>query len=81
MMHAVFEILVAVLAALARFVFRNGRALFALAVGAGVGLVLGVSLARFGDASKGMVLLAVLIGALVVAPEVIAYLNRLKPGK
>jgi hypothetical protein len=81
MMHAVFEILIAVLAALARFVSRNARPLFALAVGAGVGLALGLSLARFGDVSKGMVLLAVVIGALVVAPEVISYLNRLKPGK
>ena len=81
MMHAVFEILIAFVAAFARFVSRNARPLFGLAVGAGVGLMLGLSLARFGDASKGMVLMAIVIGALVVAPEVIAYLNRLKPGK
>ena len=80
-MHAAFEILVALLAALVRLVFRNARQLFALALGAGLGLALGVSLARFGGVSKGMVLLAVVIGALVVAPEVIAYLNRLSPRK
>jgi len=80
-MHAAFEIIIAVLAALARFVSRNARPLFALALGAGLGLAIGVSLARSGGVSKGMVLLAAVIGALVVAPEVIAYLNRLKPGR
>jgi hypothetical protein len=81
MMHAAFEILVAVLVALARFVSRNFRPLFALALGAGLGLALGLSLAHFGNASRSMVLVAVVIGALVAAPEIIAYLDRLSPKK
>ncbi len=80
-MHGSFEIIVAILAAIARCVSRNARPLFALALGAGLGLVIAASLARFGGVSKGMVLLAGVIGALVVAPEVIAYLDRLKPGR
>jgi len=80
-MNAFVQILIELSVRLARFVIRNFRAIFGLALGAGIGLAIGVSLARFGNASRGMVLMAVIIGALVVAPEIIAYLNKLSPRK
>jgi len=80
-MNAFVQILIELSVRLARFVIRNLRAMFGLALGAGLGLALGLSLARFGNASKGMVLMAVIIGALVAAPEIIAYLNKLSPRK
>jgi len=80
-MNLFTEILIELCVRLVRFSLRNLRALFGLALGAGLGLALSLSLARCGGVSKGMVLMAVVIGALVVAPEVIAYLNRLKPGR
>jgi hypothetical protein len=81
MMLAFLEILIESLLALGRFVARNFRPLFALSVGAGLGLAIAISLAKFGDVSAGMILMAAVIGAAVVAPRIIDYLNRIAPRK
>lgn len=78
-MSAFLEILIELLVRLLRFVFRNFRVIFALAVGAGLGLFFGLSLARYGGVSRTTMLMFVIIGAVVVAPAVIAFLGRIAP--
>jgi hypothetical protein len=78
-MNAFLEILIELLVRLMRFVLRNFRVIFALAVGGGLGLAFGVSLSRFGGVSRTTLLMFVVIGAVVVAPLVIGFLNRIAP--
>ena len=78
-MNAFLEILVELSVRLIRLVLKNIKVIFALAVGAGVGLVFGISLSRFGGVGKATKLMFVVIGAIVVAPMVIGFLNRIAP--
>jgi hypothetical protein len=78
-MSAFLEILIELSVRLLRFVLRNFRVIFSLAVGAGLGLGFGLSLARFGGVSGTTLLLFIVIGAAVVAPAVIAFLGRIAP--
>jgi hypothetical protein len=80
-MSALFEILVELSVRLIRFVLKNIKVIFALAVGAGVGLAFGISLSSFGGVSGATKLMFVVIGAIVVAPMVIGFLNRIAPGR
>lgn len=78
-MIAFLEIIIESLLAFARFVAKHLRPLFALAVGAGLGLAIAISLAQFGGVDGWMILMAAIIGAVVVAPKIIEYLNRIAP--
>jgi len=78
-MNAFLEILVELSVRLIRFLLRNFRVIFALAVGAGFGLAFGLSLAKYGGVSGLTLLMFVVIGAVVVAPVVIAFLGRIVP--
>jgi hypothetical protein len=78
-MHALIEIAIELIARLLRCLLRNFRPLFALAVGAGFGLAFGLSLAKYGGVSGLTLLMFVVIGAVVVAPAVIAFLGRIAP--
>ncbi len=78
-MNAFLEILIELAVRLMRFVLRNFRTIFSLAIGAGVGLLFGLSLSRFGGVGKATMLMFVVIGAVVVAPMVIGFLNRIAP--
>ena len=78
-MNAFLEILVELSVRLIRFLLRNFRVIFALAVGAGFGLAFGLSLAKYGGVSGLTLLMFVVIGAVVVAPAVIAFLGRIVP--
>jgi len=80
-MNAFMEILIELTIRLVRFVVRNFRAVFGLLIGAGFGLVFGISLARYGGVSFLVILMFMVIGALVVAPMVVAYLNGLSQKK
>jgi hypothetical protein len=78
-MSAFLEILIELSVRLVRFVFRNFRVIFSLAVGAGFGLFFGLSLARYGGVSALVILMFIIIGAVVVAPALIGFLNRIAP--
>ena len=78
-MSAFVEVLVELSVRLIRFVLRNFRAIFALAVGAGFGLFFGLSLARCGGVSAAVILMFMVIGAGVIAPALIGFLNRIAP--
>jgi len=80
-MNAFLEILVELSVRLIRLVLKNIKVIFALAVGAGVGLAFGISLSRFGGVGKATMLMFVVIGAVVIAPMVIGFLNRIAPGR
>jgi len=80
-MNAFVEILIELSIRLVRFVVRNFRVIFGLAVGAGFGLAFGLSLARYGGVSFLVILMFIVIGAVVVAPMVVAYLDRLSSKK
>ena len=79
MIYAMVEIALELLVRLARWAARNFRPLFALATGAGVGLAFGISLARYGGVDRPTLLMFALIGAVVVAPALIGFLNRIAP--
>ena len=79
MMSAILEILIELSARLIRFIFRNFRAVFALFIGAGFGLVMGISLARYGGVNVWVILMFMVISAVVIAPRVVVFLNRLSP--
>jgi hypothetical protein len=80
-MSAVVEILIELIIRLFGFAARNLRVIFALLLGAGIGLALGISFWSLGGASIWVVFMAVVIGAVVIAPKVVAYLNRIAPGR
>ncbi len=79
MIYAMVEIALALLVRLARWATRNFRTLFALAAGAGVGLAFGISLARYGGVDRTMFLMFALIGAAVIAPALVGFLDRIAP--
>jgi len=78
-MSAFLEILIELSVRLIRFLLRNFRVIFSLAVGAGFGLAFGLSLAKYGGVNGTTMLMFVVIGAVVVAPAVIAFLGRIAP--
>lgn len=78
-MRTFFEVLVELSVRLIRFVLKNLRVIFALAAGAGTGLFFGLSLARFGGVNALVFLMFMVIGAVVVAPALIGFLNRIAP--
>jgi hypothetical protein len=78
-MSAFLEILIELSVRLIRFLLRNFRVIFSLAVGAGFGLAFGLSLAKYGGVSGLTLLMFVVIGVVVVAPAVIAFLGRIAP--
>jgi len=80
-MNAFIEILIELSVRLVRFVLKNFRAVFGLLIGAAFGLVFGLSLARYGGVSFLVILMFMVIGVVVVAPMVIAYLDRLSSKK
>lgn len=79
MIEAIFEIVFESLIRLARFVVKNFRVVFGLCVGAGAGLAFGLSLAKYGGVSGLTLLMFVVIGAVVIAPAVIGFLNGIAP--
>lgn len=80
-MNAFIEVLIELSLGLIRFVIRNFRVFFALFVGAGFGLVLSVLLASYGGVSYLMILAGMVVSAVVIAPIVVDYINRLIPRK
>jgi len=78
-MNAFIEILIELFVRLARFVLKNFRAIFSLTVGAVFGLVFGLSLARYGGVSGPVILMFIIIGAVVLAPAIVGFLNRIAP--
>lgn len=76
-MQALAELLIVVLAGLARFALRNARPLLALALGAGSGLAIGASLGKCSALPKGVMLMYVVIGVAIVTPAVYAFLSGL----
>jgi len=78
-MSAFLEIFIELAVRLIRFLLRNFKVIFALAVGAGFGLAFGLSLAKYGGIDGLTLLMFVVIGAVVVAPAVIAFLGRIAP--
>ena len=78
-MSAILEILIELSVRLIRFIFRNFGAVFALFIGAGFGLVMGISLARYGGVSIWVILMFMIISAVMIAPKVVAFLNKLSP--
>ncbi len=78
-MSAFLEILIELAVRLIRFLLRNFRVIFALTVGAGFGLAFGLSLAKYGGVSGMTLLMFIVIGVVVVAPAVIAFLGRIAP--
>ena len=79
MISAVLEILIELSVRLVRFVIRNFRAVFSLFIGASFGLAIGVSLARYGGVNILVILMYAIISAVVIAPRVVAFLNKLSP--
>lgn len=77
MIEAIFEILIECLIRLARFIAKNFRAVFGLCVGAGAGLAFGLSLAKYGGVDGWTILMFIVIGAVVIAPAIIGFLNGL----
>jgi len=75
----ILEIFIELIVRLTRFVIRNFRVFFALFIGTGFGLALGISMSRFGNVDIWMILLAVVISAVVIAPKIVDYINRLIP--
>ena len=73
------EAIIEIIASIVRFVFRNFRAVFGLFIGAGFGLVMGVSLARYGGINVWVILMFMVISAVVIAPRVVVFLNKLRP--
>lgn len=78
-MSAFLEILIELSVRLISFVLRNFRVIFSLAIGAGLGLAFGISLSRYGGVSGSVILMFIVIGAIVVAPLIIGFLNRIAP--
>ena len=78
-MYAFIEIVIALLAGLFRFLARHARAVFGLAVGAGIGLAFGLSLVKYGGVNRSILLMFVVIGAAVIAPAIIGFLEKLSP--
>ena len=73
------EAIIEIIASIVRFIFRNFRAVFGIFIGAGFGLAVGVSLSRYGGVSIWVILMYMVIGALMIAPKVVAFLNKLSP--
>jgi len=78
-MYGLVEIMLAILARLARAALRNARSLFALAIGVGVGLAFGLSLMKFAPLPKGVMLMFVLMGVAIISPAVLGFLAGLFP--
>jgi F0F1-type ATP synthase assembly protein I len=78
-MNTFIELLIELSVRLIRFVLKHFRAVFGLLIGALVGLAFGLSLARYGGVSGLVILMFMVIGAVVVAPIAVDFLNRLSP--
>jgi len=78
-MYELIEIALAVLIGLFKFCLRNCRPLFGLALGAGVGLAFGLSIAKYGGVDKWTILMFMAIGAVVLAPVIVSFLNGIAP--
>jgi hypothetical protein len=78
-MYAILEIVFAILVRVLRWAGRNARPLIGLGAGAGFGFAFGLSLAKFGPLPKGVMLMFVAIGVVVVGPAVVGFLNRIAP--
>ena len=73
------EAIIEIIASIVRFIFRNFRAIFAMFIGAGFGLAVGISLSRYGGVNIWVILMFMIISAVMIAPRVVAFLNRLSP--
>lgn len=76
-MQVLAELVIVVLVGLARFALRNARPLLALALGAGSGLAIGVSLGKYSALPKGAMLMCAVMGIVIVSPAVFAFLSGL----